>query len=555
MVIEGETAAERTERLVGYELLEPLSASFFGVRHRVRRAEGGAVRAARLVTDAPALIEDAAAALCNVRHPLLLSPIEIVGSARQLAVITEHVEGQTVRSLVQRLAEAGESVPPVIGVRITLDAIEALQALASSAGPAEGSSLYGGLTSDSIHVGEDGVTRLLDPGVAAAAARATRFALHPVLSAYTAPEHIDAGGDFNVRSDVFSLGVLLWEMLSGRSLFESNDYEEVCERVSNAPIPRLQRGHSPRGELIAATLANVVAQALFRDPTLRFQSYEHLASALRESSSIAEHERVAAFMARGVAAAPKRAVEATPRPGSETGGEESTFELLDGEIPIDDPEGAPAAPRSLGAAPPAPPAPSPGTTLLGMPAPVHQVAPALRGVAPVHQVAPALRGVAPVHQVAPARRGVAPAARPDDKPEALPNEASAATDSASEPIAIDVLTLPRVRWVLPTLVALLMLAIIVGAVLSLRSARPPLTRQASAPKQASAVQAPVETPPLEPAPAVTSLPAATAPPEVAPSKAPGAEQPIPRRAAPTRRAVRSRARGRAPGSVFVPDDI
>jgi serine/threonine-protein kinase len=376
-MIEVETATERTVRLGGYELLEPLSDSFFGVRHRVRREEGGPVRAARVIADTAAgPIDGAAAALCNVQHPLLFSPIEIVRSARQLAVITVHVEGQTVRTLVKHAAEASESIPPVIGVRITLDLVEALQALASSAEAAEGSSLYGGLTPDSIHVGEDGVTRLLDPGVAAAAARSTRFALHPVLCAYTAPEHIDAGGDFTVRSDVFSLGVLLWEMLACRSLFESNDYEQVCERVLHAPIPRLQREHFLRGEPIAAALASVVAQALFRNPELRFQSYEHFASALRECSSIAEHEHVAAFMRGGVpemtpdvpsVPAPKLAAEAArAQSGSETGRDESTFELLDGEIPIDDSEAAPATAARPSAAP-----------VLAAPASVDHRAPAL----------------------------------------------------------------------------------------------------------------------------------------------------------------------------------
>ena len=337
------------------------------------------MRAARVIADAVAgPIDGAAAALCNVRHPLLLSPIEIVRSARQLAVITEHVEGRTVRSLVKHAAEAGESIPPVIGVRIALDVIEALQALASSEGAAEGSSLYGGLTPDSIHVGEDGVTRLLDPGVAAAAARATRFALHPVLSAYTAPEHIDEGGDFDVRSDVFSLGVLLWETLACRSLFESDDYEQVCERVLHAPIPRVQREHTLRGEPIAAGLASVVARALFRNPELRFQSYEHFASALRENSSIAEHEHVAAFIRGGLpematdvpsVPAPKLAAEAArAQSRSETGGDRSTFELLDGEIPIDDPEAAPATAARPFAAP-----------ALAAPAPVDSSAPALRG--------------------------------------------------------------------------------------------------------------------------------------------------------------------------------
>jgi serine/threonine-protein kinase len=208
-----------------------------------------------------------------------------------------HVEGETLRALQQRAIAAGESIPQALVLRIALDLIDAMQALArSKERGGEGSGVHGALTLDAVHVGADGRTRLLDPVATAAAARAQKSARNPVRAAYTAPEHIEGGGDFDVRSDVFSLGVLLWETLACRSLFGAPTYAEVRGHVLRSPIPRVQRERFLRGEPIAAALANVVARALQRDAERRFQSYAELADAVRAAGLVAPREEVAALV-------------------------------------------------------------------------------------------------------------------------------------------------------------------------------------------------------------------------------------------------------------------
>ena len=100
---------------------------------------------------------------------------------------------------------------------------------------------YGGVTPDSIHVGLDGQTRYLDPGVASAAARQSCWSHEASALAYTAPEQTGADANFDATSDNFSVGVMLWELLTCRPLFGASTAAETLERIHLAPIPRVQR--------------------------------------------------------------------------------------------------------------------------------------------------------------------------------------------------------------------------------------------------------------------------------------------------------------------------
>ena len=355
-------------RLGSYELLDQLSDSHFGPRWRVR-GSSDAPRALRVITtDAPERFASAAAAVRGVDHPSLLPPIELVRPGKGLVVVTEDVPGDTLRALLQRAVHEGESIPESITLRCVLDLLEALQALEQAELRARHRPhLHGGLTLDSIHVGDDGRTRLLDPGIAALAAREACFARNPVLAAYTAPEHLDGHLFFDARSDVFSIGVVLWEGVACRSLFGAPSYTAVVARVLHEPIPRVQRERFLRGEPVSAALAVVVARALQRDPERRFQSYAELIEALRDAGRVAEHAEVASFMRGGARSLPGSIVSSLPAPPVAAPGalspaaELDRVELFDAALESEsesdsEPPPPPSSPSQLlGLEPPLPP--------------------------------------------------------------------------------------------------------------------------------------------------------------------------------------------------------
>ena len=311
-----DSSSDAQDRLGPYQLLGPLSDSYFGRRVRLGGGPHDGPRAARLITtDAPERFASAAAAIRGVEHPSLLSPLELVRPGRGLAVVTENIPGETLSTLLQRSIQRGESIPESIALRSSIDLLEALQALERADGRTRrGSHLHGGLTPDSVLVGADGRTRLIDPGIAAAAAREPRFARDPLRAAYSAPEHADGLVGFDARSDVFSLGVALWEVLACRSLFGADSYEAVLRRVMSPRVARIQRERFLRGEPVSAALAAVVDRALQRDPERRYQSYEELLEALRGAGRVAAHDEVASFLAGGMRSL-RAAVESVPAPG------------------------------------------------------------------------------------------------------------------------------------------------------------------------------------------------------------------------------------------------
>jgi hypothetical protein len=130
-----------------------------------------------------------------------------------------------------------------------------------------------------VLVGGDGISRITDFGVARAASRlsATRVGQLKGKIAYMAPEQLlDRGVDR--RSDVFSTGIVLWELLVGRSLFHRETDAATLYAIMNDPLrapSRLRPG-------VPAELDRIVMRALSRTPADRFDTAEEMAEALEQ---------------------------------------------------------------------------------------------------------------------------------------------------------------------------------------------------------------------------------------------------------------------------------
>jgi hypothetical protein len=93
---------------------------------------------------------------------------------------------------------------------------------------------------------------------------------------YMAPEQMLSAADVDVRSDVWSLGIVLYELLAGRPPFTGPTRLEVCSNVLVSPLPPLLDVRPD----VPPALAAVVARCLEKQPELRYQSLRELASAL-----------------------------------------------------------------------------------------------------------------------------------------------------------------------------------------------------------------------------------------------------------------------------------
>lgn len=210
-------------------------------------------------------------------------------------------ESETLLSLLRRIGPEGLALP--IATRILLDSISAIEAAyATEVG-------HGELGPWCIHVGQDGTTRVSGFGVDRALARfGLHFAKNLDRLPYASPERVKpmsltlgpAPPTPVASSDLFSLAVIGWELLTRSKLFASRMEAAIVQKVLSAPVPEVttQRPEVP------AELSRAMALALSRDAAAR-GTLADLAGALTLASPATPAE-VAAYVA-GVAdkAAPK----------------------------------------------------------------------------------------------------------------------------------------------------------------------------------------------------------------------------------------------------------
>jgi serine/threonine-protein kinase len=127
------------------------------------------------------------------------------------------------------------------------------------------------------------VSRVTDFGIAkcvnAQNSPATTAGVLKGKFAYMAPEYVQGRG-IDRRGDVFSLGVVAWELLSGRRLFHGGSPAASMMKVTHEPAPPLSQVTSAFGDALDA----VLSQALFKVPVDRFATAEAFANALEFSA-------------------------------------------------------------------------------------------------------------------------------------------------------------------------------------------------------------------------------------------------------------------------------
>ncbi len=241
------------------------------------------------------MLADEARMAARVRHPNVVQILDVLVSDEELMLVMDYVAGDSLAQVLARAKERGEVVPPPVAAAIVCDVLQGLHA-AHEARDANGQPLelvHRDLSPNNVLVDEHGIARVLDFGVAKARGRAHTTepgGLRGTL-AYMAPEQVH--GETSRRSDIFSVGIWLWEMLTGARLFEGKTRGETLAAVLATRVDRPSR----RGAAVSGPLDEVVMRALERDPGARFASAIEMGRALDDAEPRARQSEVAQWVA------------------------------------------------------------------------------------------------------------------------------------------------------------------------------------------------------------------------------------------------------------------
>lgn len=243
---------------------------------------------------------DEARLAAGIHHPHVVPILEVGASERGYYLVMEYVEGDTLARLLARAATSGNRLPPSIGVRIMVDMLSGLHAaheLRDEQGePTE--LVHRDVSPQNVLVGLDGNSRITDFGVARAASRlsATRAGQLKGKIAYMAPEQAVGDPSVDRRADVFSSGIVLWEVLAARRLFKAENEAATLSRVISEPIPDVREANPEIDDRVAA----VVMKSLERDRDGRYATCQEFADDLEKAaigaSLMATSRDVAAYV-------------------------------------------------------------------------------------------------------------------------------------------------------------------------------------------------------------------------------------------------------------------
>jgi len=208
-----------------------------------------------------------AKAAARVNHPNIVNIYEISANMGKAYIAMEFVNGT---SLHGYLKEKGKLAPRE-AVNYMVQACSALDAIHKAG------IVHRDIKPDNIMIAQGGLVKLMDFGLAKAEdARMTNAGVVMGTPAYMSPEQA-RGQDVDCVSDIYSLGLVLHEMLTGQTFFRTGDVM-ARQQTEMPPVP------STVAEGVPEKLDEIVMKCIAKDPKERFQSAEELANALREVS-------------------------------------------------------------------------------------------------------------------------------------------------------------------------------------------------------------------------------------------------------------------------------
>ena len=217
-------------------------------------------------------------------HPNLPQAYELgeVDGCHYLAL--EYIHGHTLLDVIREAALGRRSLAVSSVVHIGVGLAAALEH-AHGLRDVDGEPLqivHRDVTPQNVMLSVSGAVKLIDFGIVRSSVQTHRTESGVVKGkfSYMAPETLDGSNRFDHRADIFGLGVVLHEALTGRSLFRGHDDQDTVDRIRGMRVPELTRLRAD----LPAPLSAVIMHALERDPEHRFQTATDMLHALERAA-------------------------------------------------------------------------------------------------------------------------------------------------------------------------------------------------------------------------------------------------------------------------------
>ena len=215
--------------------------------------------------------EAEAQSAASITHPNIVSVYDVGNEGNLYYIVMELIQGKTLKEII---VEEGAALPWKWSINIAIQIASALEVAHKN------KIVHRDIKPHNIIITEDGIAKVTDFGIAKAVSNSTITAFGTTIGSvhYFSPEHA-RGGFTDSKSDLYSLGVVMYEMLTGRVPFDADTPVSVAlKHMQEEPTPPIELN-----DKIPSSVNEIILKAMRKDTNLRYQSATEMLRDLNNS--------------------------------------------------------------------------------------------------------------------------------------------------------------------------------------------------------------------------------------------------------------------------------
>ncbi|MEG2620724.1 MAG: Stk1 family PASTA domain-containing Ser/Thr kinase [Bacilli bacterium] len=204
----------------------------------------------------------------SLNHPNIVEMHDVGEDDGNFYIVMEYIEGKTLKQLIKKRGVL--SIPEVMDIMLQL-----LDALAVAH---DSYIIHRDIKPQNIMIKESGLVKITDFGIAMALNSAELTQTNSVMGSvhYLPPEQASGKGS-TIKSDIYSLGILMFEMLTGKMPFKGDSAVEIALKHMREPLPSVAK-YNP---VIPQSVENIIIKAAAKNPKNRYKDVREMAEDIR----------------------------------------------------------------------------------------------------------------------------------------------------------------------------------------------------------------------------------------------------------------------------------